>query len=98
MISWFKYDPRLEIAKLNKPVLIVQGDTDIQVSLTDADNLAIANNKAKKVVIKNMNHIFKQATLNRQANLLTYSQPDLPIKAELIKVISDFSRDYKEKL
>lgn len=83
MISWFKYDPRLEIAKLNKPVLIVQGDTDIQVSLTDADNLAIANNKAKKVVIKNMNHIFKQATLNRQANLLTYSQPDLPIKAEL---------------
>jgi hypothetical protein len=98
MISWFKYDPRLEIAKLNKPVLIVQGDTDIQVSLTDADNLAIANNKAKKVVFKNMNHIFKQATLNRQANLLTYSQPDLPIKAELIKVISDFSRDYKEKL
>ena len=98
MISWFKYDPRQEIAKLNKPVLIVQGDTDIQVSLTDADNLAIANNKAKKVVIKNMNHIFKQATLNRQANLLTYSQPDLPIKAELIKVISDFSRDYKEKL
>jgi hypothetical protein len=83
MISWFKYDPRLEIAKLNKPVLIVQGDTDIQVSLTDADNLAIANNKAKKVVFKNMNHIFKQATLNRQANLLTYSQPDLPIKAEL---------------
>ncbi|MGB0938496.1 MAG: alpha/beta hydrolase [Colwellia sp.] len=93
MISWFKYDPRKEIAKLNKPILIIQGNTDIQVSLTDANNLALANTKAKKVVIENMNHIFKEAPLDRQANLLTYSQPDLPIKAELIKAISEFSRN-----
>lgn len=29
MISWFKYDPQKEIAKLKKLVLIVQGTTDI---------------------------------------------------------------------
>ncbi|PTA51197.1 alpha/beta hydrolase [Shewanella morhuae] len=90
MISWFKYDPQKEISKLNKPVLIIQGSTDIQVGLMDADKLAAANKKADKVVIKEMNHIFKEATLDKQANYQTYNQPDLPIKPELVKVISEF--------
>ena len=90
MISWFKYDPQKEISKLNKPVLIILGSTDIQVGLMDADKLAAANKKADKVVIKEMNHIFKEATLDKQANYQTYNQPDLPIKPELVKVISEF--------
>jgi alpha/beta superfamily hydrolase len=90
MISWFKYDPQKEISKLNKPVLIVQGDTDIQVSLMDADKLAAANKKSDKVVVQKMNHIFKEATLDRQANFQTYNQPDLPIKTELVKAIGVF--------
>jgi len=90
MISWFKYDPQKEISKLNKPVLIVHGSTDIQVSLTDADKLVAANKKANKFVIQKMNHIFKESTLDRQSNLQTYNQPELPIKPELVKIISDF--------
>lgn len=90
MISWFKYDPQKEISKLTKPVLIVQGSTDIQVGLSDADKLAAANKKANKVVIQKMNHIFKESTLDRQANFQTYNQPKLPIKPELVKVISEF--------
>ncbi len=31
LISWFRYDPATEIAKLHLPVLIVQGTTDFQV-------------------------------------------------------------------
>jgi len=90
MISLFKYDPQKEIAKLDKPVLIVQGTTDIQVSVIDADKLAAANLKADKVVIKKMNHIFKEAPLDRQANLQTYNQPDLPIKSDLVEAIGEF--------
>ena len=90
MISWFKYDPQKEISKLNMPVLIVQGSTDIQVSLKDADKLAAANKNADKVVIQKMNHIFKEAVIDRQANLKTYNQPELPIKSELIKAIGEF--------
>ncbi|RBP80521.1 alpha/beta fold hydrolase [Marinomonas rhizomae] len=90
MISWFKYDPKKEIAKLNKPVLIVQGSTDIQVGLMDADKLAAANKKAERVVIQKMNHIFKEATLDRPSNFKTYNQPELSIKPELVKVISEF--------
>jgi hypothetical protein len=90
MISWFKYDPQKEISKLKKPVLIVQGSTDIQVSSQDADKLAAANKNADKVVIQKMNHIFKEAVLDRQANFQTYNQPELPIKPELVKAIGEF--------
>ena len=36
LISWFRYDPATEIKKLEMPVLIAQGTTDIQVSVEDA--------------------------------------------------------------
>jgi len=90
MISWFKYDPGKEISKLKKPVLIVQGTTDIQVTVDDAEKLAEANPKAEKQIIEGMNHILKTADMDRQKNIATYSQPDLPIKTELVKVIVEF--------
>lgn len=90
MISWFKYDTQIEIAKLNKPVLIVQGTTDIQVSVLDADKLASANNKAQKQIIEGMNHILKEADMDRIKNIQTYSMPDLPLKKPLIEIIVKF--------
>ncbi len=72
MISWFKYDPQLEIAKLKKPVLIVQGTTDIQVSQDDANRLKAANPEAKLVIIDGMNHIFKSAEADRMKNIQTF--------------------------
>jgi len=90
MMSWFKYDPQKEIAKLEKPVLIIHGTTDIQVSLADADRLAKANPQAEKQIIDGMNHIMKEAELERQKNIQTYSQPGLPLKKGLGKIIVDF--------
>jgi pimeloyl-ACP methyl ester carboxylesterase len=93
LISWLKYDPQKEIAKLKIPVLIVQGTTDIQVSLDDANRLAKALPSAKLVFIEGMNHILKPAQADRQMNIATYTQPDLPIEQELIiKLISFISR------
>jgi uncharacterized protein len=74
------------------PILIVQGDTDIQVGEADAARLAEANPKAKLKMIKGMNHIFKEADIDRMKNLQTYNQPDLPIKRELVEVIIGFVR------
>lgn len=90
MISWFKYDPQKEIAKLKKPVLIVQGTTDIQVSVEDAKRLKAANQSAKMTLIAGMNHIFKNADADRTKNIQTYSQPELPVNAELVDVICSF--------
>ncbi|MCJ7811753.1 alpha/beta hydrolase, partial [bacterium] len=90
LISWFKYDPQKEIAKLEIPVLIIQGTTDIQVSVQDAEQLTSANQRAVKQIITGMNHIMKEAELDRVLNIQTYNQPDLPLKTELIKVIVGF--------
>jgi pimeloyl-ACP methyl ester carboxylesterase len=90
IISWFRYDPQKEIAKLKIPVLIIQGTTDIQVSTDDANRLANANASAKLAIIDGMNHILKPAPIDRQMNILTYTQPDLPLKKELIETITQF--------
>ena len=84
IISWFKYDPQKEIAKLKIPVMIIQGTTDIQIGLDDAKRLAKALAGSKLVVIEGMNHIMKPAPADKQMNILTYTQPDLALKKELI--------------
>ena len=79
LISWNKYDPSEEIKKLNIPVAIVQGTTDFQVSMTDAEQLKEAYPAAELMIIEDMNHIMKEAPLDRMKNMATYSDPDLPI-------------------
>ncbi len=90
IISWFKYNPQEELAKLDKPILIVQGTTDIQVTVDEAEKLMKTNPNAEKQIIEGMNHILKDAVEDRNENILTYSQPDLPLKIGLIETIVEF--------
>ncbi len=90
IISWFKYNPQIEIAKLKIPILIIQGTTDIQVTVSEAELLKKANPKAKLEIIEGMNHILKEVEMDRQKNIQTYSQPDLPLKEGLIELIFEF--------
>ncbi|HEX5215985.1 MAG TPA: alpha/beta fold hydrolase, partial [Vicinamibacterales bacterium] len=52
MISWLKYTPATEIAKLSMPILILQGTTDIQVTPAEARALNAAAPNAQLVVIE----------------------------------------------
>ncbi len=90
LISWMKYDPAAEISKLNIPVLIVQGENDIQVGIEDAKRLDSAANNDRLVIIPKMNHILKNAPKERRANLKTYFDPTLPINGQLVKEIVKF--------
>lgn len=90
LISWFKYNPQEEIAKLNCPILIIQGTNDIQVTTDNATKLSVANKKAIKIIIPQMNHIMKESELDRQKNIQTYFNPNLPIKSELIQELVKF--------
>jgi fermentation-respiration switch protein FrsA (DUF1100 family) len=90
IISWFHYDPQIEIAKLQIPVLIVQGTNDIQVSTEDASLLAKANEHAHLVLVENMNHIFKTIDGDRVKNIGSYTNPTLPISEKLISSIVEF--------
>lgn len=90
LISWFKYDPAQEIAKLKIPVLIIQGSTDLQVGVEEGKKLAAANPKAKYVVIENMNHVFRKVGDDRQTNLATYTNSSMPLHEELVKTLVTF--------
>jgi uncharacterized protein len=90
LISEYKYDPGTEIAKLKIPVLIIHGTTDIQVSATDAKLLAAGDPKAQFVSIEGMNHILVDAPIDRNGNIATYSQPALPLSAQLVPTIAGF--------
>ncbi len=95
MISWLKYDPSAEIKKLMIPVLLIQGTTDIQVSVDDVKILAAAKPDSRLIVIDNMNHILKESEADRQKNLATYSNPGLPLKSGLLEKIVDFIKARK---
>jgi pimeloyl-ACP methyl ester carboxylesterase len=59
LISWQNHDPVREIRRLRLPVLVLQGETDVQVSTLDAELLADARPGARLVVVPGMNHILK---------------------------------------
>ncbi len=71
LVSWFKYDPSQEIKKLTIPVLILQGTTDVQVSVADAKALKQADPQATLVLIDGMNHVLKTSAADMQQNKAT---------------------------
>lgn len=96
MISWFRYNPQEEIKKLSIPILIVQGSKDIQVSLSDADILASANTRARKIVIQNMNHVLKDCMVtDMDKQLATYTNPALPLHKDLAPQLLKFIKEQK---
>lgn len=90
LISWFKYDPTKLLGAYKSPVLILHGSTDIQAMTVDADRLAAANPKAKRVELQGVNHVLKTAPLDRAANLATYGDPDLPLAPGVVDALADF--------
>jgi hypothetical protein len=95
MISWIKYDPAKEIGKLKIPVLIIQGTTDLQVTIDDSKLLSAANTNAKLLIIENMNHTLKESDSDIQKNMATYNNPDLPLKEGLTDDIVNFINSTK---
>jgi len=91
MISWFQYDPIVEISKLTIPVLIIGGTTDIQVDTLDAEKLNKANKNSELVIIKDMNHVLKEVgTKDRELNIASYSKPELELSVQLCSALIKF--------
>ena len=90
LISWFRYDPTREIAKLTMPVLILQGERDLQVGVSDARALSRADPVATLVLLPRMNHVLKAVSESEQDNIKSYGEPNLPIDAALARSIWRF--------
>ena len=89
MISWMRYNPQIEIKKLTMPLLIIQGDKDLQVTVADAELLHQQQTSAAYHIVSDMNHVFKTVSDNKD-NYKSYGEPNRPISAEMISIITDF--------
>ena len=96
MISWIPLDPAAELARFSGPSLIVQGTTDIQTSITDAERLAKADSRAKLLVIDGMNHVLKEVR-EPARQLASYGDPALPLHPALVPGIADFLRQQRQQ-
>ncbi len=88
--SWMNYDPAVEIAKLKVPVLVIQGDNDLQVAVSNAESLKRAVPAAHVVIVPKMNHILKNAPYDSEMNYATYTDPELPLNSTLVREIVNF--------
>lgn len=90
LISWFKYNPTTLIKTINCPSLIINGSKDIQTHVKEAEMLYAAASNSQLAIIDNMNHILKPVDGDMQANIATYTNPDIQISDELVQKIVDF--------
>jgi pimeloyl-ACP methyl ester carboxylesterase len=90
LISWFRYDPVREVGKLKIPVLIVQGDTDMRVSVDDARLLA--GKDRGLLIIDGMNHVLKHVPANEAQQVKSYGDPSLPVEPALVRAIAKFAK------
>lgn len=83
LISLFRQDPAQAFAALKMPALIIQGSSDIQVSVDDARQLKAAKPDAELALIEGMNHVMRIVPNDVKRQLASYKDPNLPLAAEL---------------
>ena len=91
LINAFSYNPGHLISSISKPVLVLQGQRDLQVEETDARLLKAANPQVSLVILPDMNHVMKEVTSDdHKANIASYAEPALPLAPGLIDSIELF--------
>ena len=70
---------------------MLQGSTDIQVSVADAEALKAAQPRAELHILPDANHVFvRVATTDRAAQAAAYMEPSLPLVPELVPLVVAF--------
>lgn len=90
MISWMKHNPADIIKDIDKPILIINGTKDLQVTVDEAKLLAKANESAQLVIIENMNHVLFTIEGDRLENSKSYNESFRKLNQELITTIVAF--------
>jgi uncharacterized protein len=89
--TWESFDPAREFATVKLPALIIQGETDIQVRVTDAQALKDARPDAEMVVLPGMNHVLKAvADTTVAVQTPSYTNPTLLVVPAVVETIAGF--------
>ena len=92
LMSSMQVDPRAAVAALRMPVLILQGATDLQVSVADAKALSAAAPSARLVIVPGMNHVLKMAGGDLAQQMPSYGDPALPLAPALVEALTAFAQ------
>jgi pimeloyl-ACP methyl ester carboxylesterase len=95
LMSWCRLVPQRGMKRMKMPVMIINGTTDLQVPVDNAEKLKKAKSDAVLLIINGMNHILKEAPADPDQNMATFNKPDLPLKPELVTGIVDFINKLK---
>ena len=91
MRSLAGFDAPAAIRAVRQPVLIVQGETDLQATVADAERLHAARPDARLVLIPEVNHVLKRTTESTpQGQMVTYQDPGIPIVTSAVQAIADW--------
>lgn len=91
MIDLFSWDPVVVALDWSGPTLIVQGDADTQISTGNAARLAVAMPQAVRVDLPGATHMMKVYDPDNQGS--TYTDPTIPLHADLVPAIAGFLAD-----
>lgn len=98
LISLLSLDPTDLARRIERPILIVQGERDLQVGEEDGRRLAAANSRARLVLLPAVNHVLKQVTTDdRAANLVTYGDASLPLAEGVAEPIVEFLMLHRQR-
>ena len=90
LVSWFRHVPAEAYARLDVPILIVQGDADIQASVAEGKALKAAAPKATLEVVPRMSHVLKTVTDDPASQMQGYTDPSVPIVPSLGPLLARF--------
>ena len=84
-------DPAGEARRLPVPLLVLQGATDVQVGVADAEALRAARPDAEVHILAQTSHMFVHAASRESAAQAPgYTDPSVPLVPELAPLIADF--------
>lgn len=91
LISWLRYDLKDELSHLRRQILLIQGDRDFQVPISDFLLLARLRPEAAAIVVPGMNHVLKEVPPDLDENYRSFSDPSFPLAPGLAASIAAFA-------
>lgn len=91
LIDAMARDPAALAGATELPLLVLQGEEDLQVGKIDAQKLAAARPDARLILLPGLTHTLKQVRGNGiAANHATYLDPAYPIDPDVVRAITEF--------
>jgi hypothetical protein len=93
--SWHALDPVRLLAALTHPAIVVQGETDVQVTPVDARALASAHPDIALALLPGVNHVLKEASgATAKDQLISYTDPSIPLAPAVVPTIANWILDH----